>query len=75
MKMKLVYLLVGCAITLTGCESANQWAMPDPSLQKFNDDWDLCRKENSSEKNDGSVDENKAKDCMRAKGYNDTNRK
>ena len=76
--MKFAISLVGCALMLAGCESANQWTTSDPNMQKFSADWAECQRENSAQdEKEGPVitGTNKAKDCMRAKGYADANKK
>jgi hypothetical protein len=72
--MKLAIVLIGCGLILAGCESTNFGSQPDPTLQKFNADWEECQKENSEAANKEVTGESPARRCMRAKGYNDVKR-
>jgi hypothetical protein len=61
---------------LVGCESMSQGPAPNPAMTQFSSDWAECQRENQAQDEKvETVTTNKAKECMRAKGYADANKK
>jgi hypothetical protein len=75
--MKKALFLLGGVALLCGCSTTpTYWTKADFNKQQFDADWYQCQKENTPEKEYyWIVDAQMAAQCMRARGYLETDKK